>query len=62
MPPCVFPRSAYAYIFGRDGGLSKIDMLQDKLDKRIIQAGTASAERFPGWQVNRRIQLHARRR
>ena len=38
----VFSRNQrYAYIFGRDGGLSKIDMLQDKLDKRIIQAGNS---------------------
>jgi protein NirF len=38
----VFSRDQrYAYIFGRDGGLSKIDMLQDKLDKRIIQAGNS---------------------
>ncbi len=31
----------YAFIFGRDGGLSKIDMLTRKLVKRIIQAGNA---------------------
>ena len=38
----VFSRDQrYAYIFGRDGGLSKIDMLKDKLDKRIIQAGNS---------------------
>jgi protein NirF len=38
----VFSRDQrYAYIFGRDGGLSKVDMLQDKLDKRIIQAGNS---------------------
>ena len=38
----VFSRDQrYAYIFGRDGGLSKIDLLQDKLDKRIVQAGNS---------------------
>lgn len=38
----VFSRDQrYAYIFGRDGGLSKIDLLQDKVDKRIIQAGNS---------------------
>lgn len=38
----VFSRDQrFAYIFGRDGGLSKIDLLQDKLDKRIIQAGNS---------------------
>ncbi len=38
----VFSRDQrYAYIFGRDGGLSKIDLLQDKLVNRIIQAGNS---------------------
>jgi len=31
----------YAYIFGRDGGLSKIDILTATLVKRIMQAGNA---------------------
>ena len=31
----------YAYIFGRDGGLSKIDLLEAKLVKRIVQSGNA---------------------
>ncbi|MDO9103762.1 MAG: cytochrome D1 domain-containing protein [Methylovulum sp.] len=38
----VFSRDQrYAYVFGRDGGLSKIDLLQDKLDHRIMQAGNS---------------------
>lgn len=38
----VFSRDErYAYVFGRDGGLSKIDLLQDKLEKRIIQSGNS---------------------
>jgi protein NirF len=38
----VFARDQrYAYIFGRDGGLSKIDLLQDKIEKRIVQAGNS---------------------
>ncbi len=38
----VFSRDQrYAYVFGRDGGLSKIDILQDKLEKRIVQAGNS---------------------
>lgn len=38
----VFSRDQrYAYVFGRDGGLSKIDLLQDKIAKRIIQAGNS---------------------
>lgn len=31
----------FAYVFGRDGGLSKIDILQQKIDKRIIQSGNS---------------------
>ncbi len=38
----VFSRDGrYAFIFGRDGGLSKIDLLTGKLVKRIIQAGNS---------------------
>jgi protein NirF len=31
----------YAYIFGRDGGLTKLDLLQGQITKRIIQAGNS---------------------
>jgi len=31
----------YAFVFGRDGGLSKIDLLGCRMVKRIIQAGNA---------------------
>lgn len=31
----------YAFIFGRDGGLTKIDLLEGKIVKRVIQAGNA---------------------
>jgi protein NirF len=38
----VFSRDArYAYVFGRDGGLSKVDLLCQKLDRRIVQAGNS---------------------
>jgi len=38
----VFSRDQrYAFVFGRDGGLSKIDLLQDIVAKRIIQAGNS---------------------
>lgn len=38
----VFSRDArYAYVFGRDGGLSKVDLLTQKLEKRIVQAGNS---------------------
>ena len=38
----VFSRDQhYAYIFGRDGGLTKVDLLNDKIVKRIIQAGNS---------------------
>jgi protein NirF len=31
----------YAYVFGRDGSLSKIDLLRARLVKRIVQAGNS---------------------
>lgn len=31
----------YAFIFGRDGGLTKIDLLEAKIVKRVIQSGNA---------------------
>lgn len=31
----------HAYVFGRDGGLTKIDLLAAGIDKRVIQAGNA---------------------
>jgi len=38
----VYSRDArYAYIFGRDGGLSKVDLLCGKLVKRVVQAGNS---------------------
>lgn len=38
----VFSRDArYAYIFGRDGGLSKIDLLCGALVRRVVQAGNS---------------------
>lgn len=38
----VFSRDErFAYIFGRDGGLNKIDMLTDGVEKRIIQGGNS---------------------
>ncbi|MDO7895870.1 cytochrome D1 domain-containing protein [Pseudomonas citrulli] len=38
----VFSRDQrYAYVFGRDGGLSKIDLLTARIDKRIVQGGNS---------------------
>ena len=38
----VFSRDGrYAYVFGRDGGLSKIDLLEGRLSKRVVQAGNS---------------------
>ncbi|MBT4933024.1 MAG: protein nirF [Rhodospirillaceae bacterium] len=38
----VFSRDErYAFVFGRDGGLSKVDMLKAKVVARVIQAGNA---------------------
>ncbi|MBS3916206.1 MAG: protein nirF [Sulfuritalea sp.] len=31
----------YAYVFGRDGGLTKVDLLEQRIAKRIIQAGNS---------------------
>ncbi len=38
----VFSRDGrYAYVFGRDGGISKVDLLRQRLVKRIVQAGNS---------------------
>jgi len=38
----VYSRDArYAYVFGRDGGLTKMDLLCRRIDKRVLQAGNA---------------------
>lgn len=38
----VFSRDQrYAYVFGRDGGLSKLDLLCGSINKRIIQSGNS---------------------
>ena len=31
----------YAYVFGRDGGLTKVDLLTQRIDRRIIQGGNS---------------------
>ncbi len=35
------PDARYAFVFGRDGGLTKIDLLTGSIVKRIIQAGNS---------------------
>lgn len=35
------PDQRYAYVFGRDGGLTKVDLLTSTIAKRIVQAGNA---------------------
>jgi len=38
----VYSRDArYAYVFGRDGGLTKLDLLCRRIDKRVLQSGNA---------------------
>lgn len=38
----VYSRDArYAYVFGRDGGLTKVDLLKRRIDKRVMQAGNS---------------------
>lgn len=31
----------YAYVFGRDGGLTKVDILKQEIDKRVLQSGNS---------------------
>jgi len=31
----------FAYVFGRDGGLTKVDILNQKIEKRILQSGNS---------------------
>jgi len=38
----VFSRDQrYAYVFGRDGGLSKVDLLRQRIERRVIQGGNS---------------------
>ena len=38
----VFSRDGrYAFVFGRDGGLTKVDLLEAKIVGRVVQAGNA---------------------
>jgi protein NirF len=38
----VFSRDQrYAYVFGRDGGLTKVDLLGQRIDRRVIQGGNS---------------------
>jgi len=31
----------YAYVFGRDGGLTKVDLLRMRIDRRVVQSGNS---------------------
>ncbi|WP_150523104.1 cytochrome D1 domain-containing protein [Roseibium sediminis] len=35
------PDQRYAYVFGRDGGLTKVDIVKKEIEKRILQAGNS---------------------
>ncbi len=38
----VYSRDArYAYVFGRDGGLTKVDLLLARVERRVVQAGNS---------------------
>lgn len=38
----VFSRDErFAYVFGRDGGLTKVDILKQQIDKRVVQSGNS---------------------
>lgn len=38
---CYSRDERYAYVFGRDGGLTKVDILAQRIDRRIIQGGNS---------------------
>ena len=62
-PSAVYSRDGrYAYIFGRDGRLTKIDLLQARIVKRVIQAGNSiGGLDFTGWPHRRGAKLCAGR-
>lgn len=35
------PDQRYAYVFGRDGGLTKVDIVKKEIEKRVLQAGNS---------------------
>lgn len=35
------PDQRFAFVFGRDGGLTKLDLLEQRIVKRVVQAGNA---------------------
>lgn len=35
------PTERYAYVFGRDGGLTKVDLLRRVIDRRVMQSGNS---------------------
>ena len=35
------PDQRFAYVFGRDGGLTKVDLVEQKIAKRVVQAGNS---------------------
>ena len=35
------PDERFAYVFGRDGGLTRVDLIAGRIDKRIIQGGNS---------------------
>lgn len=35
------PCEGFAFVFGRDGGLTKLDLLEARIDQRVIQAGNS---------------------
>lgn len=41
----VFSRDGrHAYVFGRDGGLTKVDLLTQRIERRVMQAGSSIGE------------------
>ncbi len=51
----------YAYVFGRDGGLTKVDLLTRRIDRRVIHSRSnltkSLAFEVHGWEVLREIGI-----
>ena len=58
LPPSIRGTARYAFVFGRDGGLTKIDLLEARIVKRIIQSGNAIGGRSPRTGASSSPELH----
>ena len=56
------PDERFAYVFGRDGGLTKVDIVTRKIAKRIVQAGNSIGGAISTMDALWPYELRARRR